>query len=335
MNRGTFVTTTNSRKHLISQPCQIRFQVAENEWRSEVPRERLVPVQQVLRVPTHYDINRLEESPEITRFIERRSQIRHDHVAHEHHFFVGKVNQHGIVCFTASSRDQLEFRSPDIQICSFVDRNVRSVAENIIGAESLSEELLTKDTRTVNLLLEIVPIVLSPVKPGTGVQAAEVRMTAHMVPVCVSNEQRCQRRQAGRKGLQRFVRTFCEIRPRARVNADELMPILGNNEVVFREFEARQRVDAAGKDLGNAPRCKRMTGGFVLRKRRCQGDRVIEVGIAAAPQVLLSLCCVAIIQGKSAKMLINFAQPSRMRRFVCMLKTPSEFLLCSLSLVKV
>src|SRR5215475_16032039 len=34
-------------------------------------------------------------------------------------------------------------------------------------------------------------------------------------------------------------------------------------------------------------------------------------------------------------MIINFAQPSRVRRFVCMLKTPSEFLLCRFSLMKV
>src|SRR5262249_56484672 len=36
-----------------------------------------------------------------------------------------------------------------------------------------------------------------------------------------------------------------------------------------------------------------------------------------------------------AKVTVNFAQPCRMRRFVCMIDTPGEFLLCSLSLVKV
>src|SRR5215471_15629216 len=34
-------------------------------------------------------------------------------------------------------------------------------------------------------------------------------------------------------------------------------------------------------------------------------------------------------------MIKNFTQPCRMRRFVCVFKTPGEFLLCSLSLVKV
>src|SRR5215831_16830962 len=196
---------------------------------------------------------------------------------------------------TSSNWDQLEFRSPDIQIGSFVDRNVRSIAENIIGAESFSEELLAKDTWTVDLLLEILPIVLSPIKLRTRVEAAEIRMTADMVPVGVSNEHGRQGRQSRRIGLQHVVCAFCEIRARARVNADELMPILGNDKVVFREFEARERVDTAGNDFGNAPRRKSMTGGFVLGKRRRQRDRMIEARIAAATEIVLGFRFVAII----------------------------------------
>jgi len=80
-----------------------------------------------------------------------------------------------------------------------------------------------------------------------------------MIPVGVSNEDGCQRRQSRRIGLQRFVCTFGKVRSRARVNADELMPVLGNYEVVFREFEAGQRVDTAGYDLDDASRRKGMT----------------------------------------------------------------------------
>src|SRR6516165_10311350 len=179
---------------------------------------------------------------------------------------------------TPSNWDQLERRSADVQVGSIVDRNVRLVTQKI-----LRTELLREDSWPVGLLFELFLIVASPIKLGTRVQAAEVGMTADMVPVGVSNEHGCQRRQPWRKGLQRFVCSSCEIRSRPRVNADELMPVLGNNEVVFREFEAGQRVDASGNDLGNTPRRKRMAGGSVLRKRRCQCDRLIEVGIAAAP----------------------------------------------------
>src|SRR5215471_11964208 len=138
-------------------------------------------------------------------------------------------------------------------------------------------------------------------------------MTADMVPVGVSNQHGCQWRQSWRKGLQRFVCTFCEVRSCARVNTDELMPVLRNHKVVFREFEAGQSIDTTGNDLSNAPRRKRMTGGSVLRKRRCQCDRVIEVGIAAAPQVLLGLSCIAVVQRQFAKMVVDLPQPRRMR----------------------
>src|SRR5215470_7490989 len=113
------------------------------------------------------------------------------------------------------------------------------------------------------------------------------------------------------------------------------MPVLGDNEVVFRKLEAGQGIDATGNDLGNASRRKRMTGGFVLRKRRCQCYWVIEIRIAAASQVFLGLCCIAIIQRELAKMIVNFAQPCRMRCFVCVLETPSQFLPCSVSLPKI
>src|SRR5215468_12302105 len=100
-------------------------------------------------------------------------------------------------------------------------------------------------------------------------------MTTDMVPVGVSNEHSCQRRQSWRKCLQRFVCTSCEVRSRARVNTDELTPVLGNNEVVFREFEAGQRIDATGNDLSNTPRRKRMTRVSVFGKRGCQCDLVV------------------------------------------------------------
>ena len=44
VNRGTLVTAADSRDHLVSQPRQIRFQMAENLWCGEDARKRLVPV---------------------------------------------------------------------------------------------------------------------------------------------------------------------------------------------------------------------------------------------------------------------------------------------------
>src|SRR5262249_5263648 len=106
----------------------------------------------------------------------------------------------------------------------------------------------------------------------------------------------------------------------------ELMPVLGNHEVVFGEFEAGQRVYTTGDDLLYATRCECMSRDSIYGKRCRQDDRMVEVRIAAAPQVLFGLSCIAIIKREFAEMKVNFAQPRRMRRFVCMLRTPSKFL---------
>src|SRR5262249_28418001 len=161
-------------------------------------------------------------------------------------------------------------------------------------AETLSEELLPEDLRAVEFLFELLLIVASPIKRGTRVQATEVGMTSDMVPMSVSDEHGCQWRQSWCKGMQGLVCTFGEIGSRTRVNADQLTPVLRDDEVVLREFEAGQRINASGNALRYAPRRERMTVGFVLRKRRCQCDRVIEIGIATAPQVILGSSCIAI-----------------------------------------
>src|SRR6516162_1889489 len=119
-----------------------------------------------------------------------------------------------------------------------VDRNIRFVALNILGTEPLSEERLRESPRPIEFPLELFLIVRPPIKLGMRVQATEVGMPADMVPVCVSNEHCRQWRQSRRIGLQRLICIFCGIRACAGVNADELVPVLGKHEVVFREFEA-------------------------------------------------------------------------------------------------
>jgi hypothetical protein len=52
---------------------------------------------------------------------------------------------------------------------------------------------------------------------------------------------------------------------------------------------------------------------------------MIKVGIAAASKVFLGSCCIAVIQRELVEMLVNFAQPCRMRCFVRVLNTPGEF----------
>src|SRR5262245_39033102 len=65
MNRGAFVAATDRGEDLVAQPCQVRSQMAENERRGEVPRERLMSMQEVLWALAHDQIDRIEESLKI------------------------------------------------------------------------------------------------------------------------------------------------------------------------------------------------------------------------------------------------------------------------------
>src|SRR4030095_5756295 len=87
-------------------------------------------------------------------------------------------------------------------------------------------------------------------------------------------------------------------------------------------------------DFANAPRRQRATGNFVFGKRRCQCNRTIEARKPTASRVILRLCVITIIEREFPEMIINFARPRRMRRFVRVLNTPGEFGLRSFSLTK-
>src|SRR5215471_16170907 len=101
MDRGTLVSATNGREHLIPQPNQVCFQAREHRRRTEVPCKRFVAMQEIVRVSIHYDIDGIEESAEIAFLDERSTEIRHDEIAREQHFFGGQVDKHGIVRFPA------------------------------------------------------------------------------------------------------------------------------------------------------------------------------------------------------------------------------------------
>src|SRR6266496_2253635 len=194
MNRRAFVTSTDGGEHLVPQPCQVSLQVGKNQWRREVPCERLVSMKEVLRVAASDKIKRIEQPGKIALFVERCTQIRHEDVPHEHYFSIGKIDQHGVVGLAPSSRDQLDLRSANVQAGPFVDRHVRLVPSKILKAKPLSEKLFTEGVRRVEFSVEFLLIVLPTVKPGTRVQPPEVRMATDMVPMRMSNQHGGERR---------------------------------------------------------------------------------------------------------------------------------------------
>src|SRR5215510_11202947 len=146
-----------------------------------------MPVQQVLRMPAHGNIKRIEQALEITVLIERRAHVRHHDVPHEHHSFFGKMNQHGVWSFSASSRDELDFRSSDVQVRSTVDGNVRSVAHNGLVVESLSEERFREGLWSTEFPVELFLIIPPSIELRTRVQTSKIRMTADVIPVSLGH----------------------------------------------------------------------------------------------------------------------------------------------------
>src|SRR5262249_28334730 len=132
MYRGALISTTDGRQYLLSQPCEICFQVGQHGWRFEISRDRLVTVQQVLRILLDHYINSVEQSLKITVLVKGRADIGHDAVTHEEHLLIGQMDEHAVLSLTTLNRDQFYSSAADRQISALVDPNVRLVAAHIV-----------------------------------------------------------------------------------------------------------------------------------------------------------------------------------------------------------
>src|SRR6266446_4171364 len=148
-------------------------------------------------------------------------------------------------------------------------------------------------------------------------------MTPNMVPGGVCNEDGRQFWQPGRMGSQCFVGGLGRVRPRTGVDANQLSPVVGDNKIVFCEFETGERVYPARHDLGDAPRRKGMPGQNVLRKWSAKRNWPAKVCVAAPPQIVLCLGLFAVSEGQLSEVVVDFPQPSCVRRFVDVLHAPA------------
>src|SRR5262247_3480770 len=103
------------------------------------------------------------------------------------------------------NREEFELRSADLHVRASVDGDIRFIASDVVDSEFVAKKLLREYPRTVDFSCNLFLIIASAVKPGWWVQSAEVPMTAHMIPVDVSDEEGGERGQPGRIGSQRFV----------------------------------------------------------------------------------------------------------------------------------
>src|SRR6266404_428647 len=77
---------------------------------------------------------------------------------------------------------------------------------------------------------------------------------ADVVPVRMRDEDGGQLRQIGSVGAQCLVGGLCGVGAGSCIYSDQLSPVVGNDEIVFRELETRESIDPARNDLGDASR---------------------------------------------------------------------------------
>src|SRR6266446_1993436 len=169
------------------------------------------------------------------------------------------MDEHRVVGFSSLHRDELDACSPDLQFGTTIDGHVRLEAAYVVETEAFTEELLPKIPRRIDFASNFFLIVASGIEPQARIQSAEIFVAANMVPVRVRNEDGCQFRKVGRVHSQCLVRNLGGIRSCTGVDADQLSSVVGNNEIVFRELETRERIYAARHDLGDAPWSKGMS----------------------------------------------------------------------------
>src|SRR5260370_27011885 len=148
-------------QYLLAQPHQVCFELRQHGEGSEIPGERLVAVQQVLGMLLNNNVDRVEQSLQIAFLDKGRPKIRHDEISNEHNALIRQVDEHGVVSFSSLYRDELDARSPDLQLGAMVDRDIGLEAAYIVEVEALAEEAFIEDRRRVefasNLFLVVAP----------------------------------------------------------------------------------------------------------------------------------------------------------------------------------
>src|SRR5579863_6276740 len=141
-------------------------------------------------------IDGVQQALKIPLFDKRRPEIRHDEIAHEENALVRQVDEHCIVSFASLHGNQLDARSPDLQLSAAVNGNVRLEAAHVVQAEAFPKELFVENPRsfhfTVNLLLIIAP----GIETRARIQSLEIGVAANVVPVSMRDEDGREFRQA-------------------------------------------------------------------------------------------------------------------------------------------
>src|SRR5437660_11153801 len=97
MYRATLIASARCGQDLLAQPYQIYFELRQHRGRGEIPRERLVAMEQMPRILLYHYINCVHQPLKVTLLDERCAQIRHDEISHEQYALIRQVDEHSIV----------------------------------------------------------------------------------------------------------------------------------------------------------------------------------------------------------------------------------------------
>src|SRR6266487_291582 len=156
MYRATLIAAACCGQDLLAQPYQIYFELCQHRSRGEIPRERLVAMEQIPRILLYHDIDRIQQPLKVALLDEQNALTR-------------QVNEHRIVSFASLHRNELDACSPDLQLGAPIDGDVRLEAPYVVEAEAFAEELLVEDTRRTDFAGDLFSIVAPRVEVQAGI----------------------------------------------------------------------------------------------------------------------------------------------------------------------
>src|SRR5882724_848958 len=145
MYRATLIAAARCGQDPLAQPYQIYSELRQHRGRGEIPRERLMAMEQVPRILLYHDIDRIQKPLKVALLDERCAEIWHDEIADEQDALFRQVNEHRIVSFASLHRNELDACSPDLQLGAAIDGDIRLEGPHVVKAEASAEELLVEN----------------------------------------------------------------------------------------------------------------------------------------------------------------------------------------------
>ncbi len=107
MYRATLIALAYCGQDLLAQPNQISLELRQHSGRGEIPRKRLVAMEQIPRILLYHDVDRIHQPLKVALLDERCPQIRHDEIADEQNALIRQVDEHRILSFASSDRNEI------------------------------------------------------------------------------------------------------------------------------------------------------------------------------------------------------------------------------------